>query len=169
MAKHFPELDKVLETSELLSAVKRVKALKPSGKAVSESPELQKQMEASGCWAADWSKVRVAEGFSAHRVAAVKFFGEVQLGKFSDNEVDAQKGVKMPAGVYHSVVVDSVICDDALVCNVGTLANAVVGPEGRGAQLRVGDLQRRDRLRQRRRDSHRHRDRRARGAAPTPS
>jgi hypothetical protein len=127
MAKHFPELDEVLKTSELLAAVKRVKALKPAGKPVSENPELKKQMEASGCWAADWSKVRVPDGFSAHRVAAVKFFGEVTLGNFKSNEVEGAKGVKLPAGVYHSVVVDSVIGDDALVCNVGMLANVVVG------------------------------------------
>ena len=44
MGKHFPELEKVLETSELLAAVKRVKARKPSGKPVSE--ELRKQLEA---------------------------------------------------------------------------------------------------------------------------
>jgi hypothetical protein len=129
MAKHLPELDKVLETSELLAAVKRVKALKPAGKPVSENPELQKQMEAAGCWAADWSKVRVADGFSAHRVASVKFFGEISLGKFTADAVDADKGVKLPAGVYHSVVCDSVIGDDALVHNVGVLSNYVVGPK----------------------------------------
>ncbi|MGB9691405.1 MAG: DUF4954 family protein [Candidatus Sumerlaeaceae bacterium] len=128
MAKYFPELEEVVKKSEVLTAVERVKKLAPKGKAVSEDPELQKQLEAAGCWAADWSKVRVADGFSPRRVAAVKFFGEVYLGKFTENEIEADKGVKLPAGVYHSVVCDSVIEDDALIHNVGVLSNYVVGP-----------------------------------------
>jgi len=129
MAKYFPELEEVLKTSELVQAVQRVKALAPAGKPVSEQPEIQKQLEAAGCWAADWSRVRVAEGFNPKRVAAVKFFGDVYLGKFQAEEIEADKGVKFPAGVYHSVVCDSVISDDALVHNVGVLSNYVVGPK----------------------------------------
>jgi len=128
MAKYFPELEEVLKNSELLNAVARVKKMAPAGKPVSENPELQKQLEAAGCWAADWSKVRVAEGFNPRRVASVKFFGEVYLGKFTENAVEADKGVTLPAGVYHSVVCDCVIGDDALIHNVGALSNYVVGP-----------------------------------------
>ncbi|AXA37378.1 MAG: DUF4954 family protein [Candidatus Hydrogenedentota bacterium] len=129
MAKHFPELEEVLKNSELVQAVQRVKGLAPAGKPVSEQPEIQKQLEAAGCWAADWSRVRVAEGFNPKRVAAVKFFGDVYLGKFQADEIEADKGVKFPAGVYHSVVCDSVISDDALIHNVGVLSNYVVGPK----------------------------------------
>ncbi len=126
--KYFPELQDVLKTSELLQAVERVKKLAPQGKPVSENPELQKQLEAAGCWAADWSKVRVAEGFNPKRVAAVKFFGDVYLGKFTENALEADKGVTFPAGVYHSVLCDCVVEDDALIHNVGVLSNYVVGP-----------------------------------------
>lgn len=127
MAKYFPEIEELLAKSEFLQAVARAKTLAPGGTPVSQKPELQKQLEAAGCWAADWSKVRVAEGFNPRRVAAVKFFGDVYLGRFENDAVEADKGVTLPAGVYHSVVCDCVIEDNALVHNVGVLANCVVG------------------------------------------
>jgi hypothetical protein len=126
MAKFLPELEKVLETSELIAAVKRIKERKPAGKPVSGN--LQKQLAANGCWAADWSKVAVSEGFNPNRAFNVKFFGECYLGKFDAGEVDVEKGVKLSAGVYDSVLVDSIVEDDALVYNVGVLSNYVVGP-----------------------------------------
>ena len=46
MGKHFPELDQVLQTSELLTAVKQVRDMKPAGKPV--SGDVQKQLEANG-------------------------------------------------------------------------------------------------------------------------
>src|ERR1051326_4286965 len=125
MGKHFAELDEVLKSSELLSAVKRVKSAKPAGKPV--SADVIKQLEANRCWAQDWGKVRVADGFNPHHAYDVKFFGEVELGKFSAGEIEVEKGVKLTSGVYNSVIIDSVIGDGALVYNVGTLANYVVG------------------------------------------
>jgi carbonic anhydrase/acetyltransferase-like protein (isoleucine patch superfamily) len=127
MANHFPQLEAVFEQSEFLAAVDRIRKLSPRGTPVSEDPHLQQQLEAAGCWAADWSRVRVAEGFSPHRVAGVKFFGDVVLGRFTENALEAGEGVVLPAGVYHSVVCNCVIEDDALVHNVGVLSNYVVG------------------------------------------
>lgn len=127
MGKHIAELDEVLKSSELLSAVKRVKSAKSAGKPV--SADVIKQLEANRCWAQDWGKVRVADGFNPKHAYDVKFFGEVELGKFSAGEIEVEKGVKLTAGVYNSVIIDSVIGDDALVYNVGTLANYVVGPK----------------------------------------
>lgn len=125
MAKHFPELKEVLEKSELLAAVKRVKGAKSAGKAASQ--ELVKQLEANGCWASDWSKVKLADGFNAKHAFAVKFFGECSIGKMDAEPVEVDKGVKMSTGVYNSVIIDSVIGDNAVIYNVGVLSNAVVG------------------------------------------
>ena len=127
MGKHLQELDKVIEKSELVAAVKRVKELKPAGKPV--TAEVQKQLEAKGCWAQDWSKVFVADKFNPNHVAGVKFFGTCHLGRFDATEVEVDKGVKLASGVYHSVIVDSVIEDNAVVCNVGLLSNYVVGKD----------------------------------------
>lgn len=125
MGKHFPELDQVLQTSELLTAVKKVRDMKLAGKPV--SGDQQKQLEANGCWASDWSKVRVADGFNPQHCFDAKFFGECYLGKFEPGLVEVDKGVKMSAGVYHSTIIDSAILDNALVYNVGLLSNYVVG------------------------------------------
>ena len=126
MAKHLPELEQVMAGSELLAAVKRVKESKPAGKPVSAA--LKKKLEANGCWAGDWSKVRVADGFDASHCFNVKFFGECELGSFSAEPAEIDKGVKLSAGIYDSVVIDSVIGDNAVIYNVGVLSNYVVGP-----------------------------------------
>ncbi|MCX7020161.1 MAG: DUF4954 family protein [bacterium] len=124
MYQYFPELENVIESSELAVAVKRVKSLKPAGKPV--SGEMQKKLEAKGCWAQDWSKVRVADKFNPNHVAGVKFFGECSLGAFEPLEIEVEKGVKLSTGVYNSVLVDTIVEDNALVCNVGLLSNYVV-------------------------------------------
>lgn len=125
MAQFFPELDGVLKSSELLTAVARVKAAKRTGKPVSK--ELAKQLEQNGCWSSDWSKVYAPADLNAKHLFAVKFFGECSIGKFDADPVEVDKGLKMSAGIYNSVVIDSEIGDNAVIYNVGVLSNTVVG------------------------------------------
>lgn len=127
MGKYFPELDNVLESSELLTAVKRVKGASPAGKPV--SAEQIKQLESNRCWSEDWAKVRAVDGFNPRHCYNTTFFGECSLGKFDPAPVDVDKGVKLSPGVYNSVVINSEIGDNALVYNVGLLSNYVVGPD----------------------------------------
>lgn len=126
MPNQLPELKEVLASSELLTAVKRVKACKCPSKPI--SADVQKQLEANSCWAEDWSKVTVSDGFNAKHVFNTKFFGKCCLGTFGPEAIEVEKGVKLSCGVYDSVVIDSCIMDNALVYNVGVLSNYVVGP-----------------------------------------
>ncbi|MBX7243861.1 MAG: DUF4954 family protein [Candidatus Sumerlaeaceae bacterium] len=126
MGKHLAELDKVIETSELVAAVQSLKGRKAAGKPVSDA--LRKELEANRVWAADWGKVRVADGFNPHHAFDVKLFGECYLGKFEAGEIDAGDGVKLSRGVYNSVLTDAIVDDNALVYNVGILSNYYVGP-----------------------------------------
>ncbi len=128
MPKFLTEVESILESSELLQAVKRVKEARLPGRAITEVKGLQAQLESNGCWSPDWTKVRVAEGFSPRHAFATKFFGEVFLGKFANETLPVDKGVELTPGVYNSVIVNSVIGDDALIYNVGVLSNYVVGP-----------------------------------------
>lgn len=129
MAKFLGELESLLETSELLNAVKKVKEWTGTGKPVSENAELQKQLEANGCWSPDWSRVFVADGFRPRHAHSAKFFGDVYLGAFGNEPLEANKGVRLSPGVYNCVIMDSVVGDDALVYNVGVLSNYMVGPK----------------------------------------
>lgn len=125
MGKHLPELDEVLKSSELVAAVSRVKSAQPAGKPVSD--ELRKKLEEHRVWAADWSKIRVAEKFNPNHAFDVKLFGECYLGAFEPGEIEVEKGLKLTTGVYNSCLVNAVVEDNALVYNVGLLSNYVVG------------------------------------------
>lgn len=118
-------LDKLLQTSEFLAAVKRIRERKTKGKVIND--ELQKQLELNRCWSDDWSKVRVADGFNAHHVFDAKFFGECYLGTFTKSPVKADDGVSLSPGVYNSVIINSDVEDDALVYNAGVVSNYVIG------------------------------------------
>jgi hypothetical protein len=83
-------------------------------------------LEGAGNWSADWSQVRVAEGFDWRRVRHSSFHGQVVLGRFA-RAVRLGAGVELPSGVFHSTVVNSVIGNDALVRDVKLLANYVIG------------------------------------------
>src|SRR3954451_19383285 len=85
------------------------------------------RLERQGSSADDWSKVLVAKGFDPARVRGSHFHGEVVLGAFC-GQVRLDGGLAMPAGIYNSTVVNSVIGHDALVRHVKLLSNYAVGP-----------------------------------------
>lgn len=83
-------------------------------------------MEGSGCSAADWSKVRVGEGFDARRVRRVRFAGAVTIGAL-DGEVTLD-GVALPAELADATLVDCELGDNVRVAQVRShLANYRVG------------------------------------------
>lgn len=125
---------RLADSSELLRAVASVRADGGLNFALGEVPlrGLQKpeiaELEARGCAAEDWSRVRVAVGFNPRRVRACEFRGDVVLGRFRQR-VQLADGVEVIAGVANSTLVDCVVGDDAVVKDVRLLANYVIGPE----------------------------------------
>lgn len=134
MPIRFPELEEALTTSELLAAVARDRGRTPRGS--EPSMEMVAQLKANRCWAEDWAKIRVPDGFNPLHCFDAKFMGEVELGLFRNHDLELGDGVTMSSGVYSSVVKDCVIGDDALVYNVGMLANSSVGPRAVVASTR---------------------------------
>src|SRR5262249_17292163 len=84
-----------------------------------------------GNTAADWSRVRVADGFNPRRVRNCEFRGDVILGEFKQRVRLAER-TEVVAGVSNSTLVDCVIGHNALVRDVRLLANYVVAT-GAGA------------------------------------
>jgi hypothetical protein len=77
---------------------------------------------------ADWSRLRVAEGFDWRRIRNSDFHGDVTLGRFTKH-VALGPGIEVPTGIQNSTVVDCVIGHNALVRDVKLLANYVVGED----------------------------------------
>ncbi len=88
------------------------------------------QLEALGNSCADWTRVRVADGFDPRSVRHSSFHGDVVLGRFRE-PATLGDGVQVPSGVYGSTVADSCVGHNALVRDVGLLARSVVGESAR--------------------------------------
>jgi hypothetical protein len=85
------------------------------------------RLEALGNSAADWGRVRAADGFDPATVRQSRFQGDVILGRFT-RPVPIADSLTLPSGIYQSTLADCVIGHDALVQDVRLLAHYVVGP-----------------------------------------
>ena len=112
------------------------------------------QLIRQGCICANWSKIRVADGFRAERVQATHFCGDVELGVF-EKEVSFFGGVSKPAGIYHATIhnctignnvyishvrnyiANYIIEDDAVIDNIDLLAVDGVSAFGNGTEVAV--------------------------------
>jgi NDP-sugar pyrophosphorylase family protein len=118
------------------------------------SAEQITRLTAQGCSCADWSNVRVAEGFDAAKVKTTHFCGHVKLGVF-DKQVSFPGGVKKPAGISNATIhnctignnvyinqvrnyiANYVIEDDVLIENVDLLAVEGESSFGNGTEVAV--------------------------------
>lgn len=75
------------------------------------------QLTRQGCACADWSNVRVAEGFDAARVREAHFYGEVRLGMFT-GDVSFFGGVSKPTGISHATIHNCTIGNNAYISHV---------------------------------------------------
>jgi hypothetical protein len=79
-------------------------------------------LKGQGCWAEDWSHVRVKDPLRVDRVAHVRFSGQVRLGTM-DGAVRLAGGLTLPCGIRHCAVHNCSIGDGAYLSHVGCLAN----------------------------------------------
>jgi hypothetical protein len=95
------------------------------------------QLEDQGCRAEDWRQVHVATGFIAARVQDSRFYGAVELGRFS-SELEVEPGVFRPSGIYNSTLEDCRIADEVRVAGVGELVRYDI--EGGVVLQQIGSL-----------------------------
>jgi len=89
------------------------------------APDEIRALEAGGSHAADWSKVRVAEGFAPSAVRRCRFSGTVHLGAF--RKPVTLHGIEIPSGLSDSHLHGCTIGDDALIQQTNLLAHYDVG------------------------------------------
>jgi hypothetical protein len=83
------------------------------------------QLERLGNSSADWSRVRVADGFDWRKVRHSSFHGDVLLGRCT-RQVRLAEGLELPAGIYNATLANCVIGNDVFIRDVRLLANYVV-------------------------------------------
>jgi hypothetical protein len=89
------------------------------------TPDEIRALESGGTRAADWSKVRVADGFKPAAVQRCRFSGEVTLG--ASKKPVYINGVEIPSGLIDSHIHQCSIGESTLVQQVNLLANYDVG------------------------------------------
>jgi hypothetical protein len=124
----------VLDTSELVSAVKAVKEKRGRSVLFGDNVRfLTKEeidaLKGQGNYAQDWAQIFVSKKFTVRHVFNCNFFGTCVLGSFTAQEIPVAPGVKVPSGIYQSTIINAEIGDNALVMNVGLLANYLVHVE----------------------------------------
>ncbi|MBR2609102.1 MAG: DUF4954 family protein [Bacteroidales bacterium] len=84
-------------------------------------------LESQSCVAEDWTRVVVAEGFSAGYVRNVRFSGDVRLGVFR-KDFAMPGGMRKHSGIYNATLHNVVVGDDCCIENVKNyIANYEIG------------------------------------------
>ena len=79
-------------------------------------------LEQNGCWAEDWSRVKVAETFIPYNFHRVLFYGDICLGSF-DKQVEVASGFYKHAGINDATLRNVTIGTDCLIEKVGNFIN----------------------------------------------
>ncbi|MDE7407548.1 MAG: DUF4954 family protein, partial [Muribaculaceae bacterium] len=61
------------------------------------------RLESNGCVCHDWSRVKVADAFSASACRSVRFSGDVELGDLSGS-FTLEGGIVLPAGITNAAI-----------------------------------------------------------------
>ena len=79
-------------------------------------------LENNVCWAEDWQRVLVAEGFKPYNFHRVMFYGDIRLGEFN-KMVEVSKGFLKHSGINDATLRNVTVGDDCLIEKVGNYIN----------------------------------------------
>ena len=79
-------------------------------------------LKENSCWAEDWSRVVVADGFLPNFFHRVMFYGDIQLGTF-DKQVEVSSGFTKHSGINDATLRNVTVGDNCLIEKVGSFIN----------------------------------------------
>jgi hypothetical protein len=79
-------------------------------------------LENNMCWAEDWQRVLVAEGFKPYNFHRVIFYGDIRLGEFNKS-VEVSKGFLKHSGINDATLRNVTVGNDCLIEKVGNYIN----------------------------------------------
>jgi Domain of unknown function (DUF4954) len=87
-----------------------------------------KQLIANGNTSDDWKNVFVNSIFNADLIRNCKFFGFIRIGKLEPFFLEF-KNLRMPVGIYNSIIVSSDIGDNVAIDNVHFMSHYIIGDD----------------------------------------
>ncbi len=79
-------------------------------------------LEQNGCWAEDWTRVKVAPTFRPYNFHRVVLYGDITLGSF-DKQVEVSKGFQKHSGINDATLRNVSIGNNCLIEKVGNFIN----------------------------------------------
>ena len=79
-------------------------------------------LEHNSCWAEDWRRVRVAEGFRPYGFHRVVFYGDIRLGIF-EKQIEVSRGFAKHSGISDATLRNVTVGDNCLIEKVGNFIN----------------------------------------------
>lgn len=79
-------------------------------------------LEKNVCWAQDWQRVMVADGFKPYNFHRVMFYGDIRLGEFN-KQVEVGKGFYKHSGINDCTLHNVTVGNDCLIEKVGNYIN----------------------------------------------
>lgn len=89
-----------------------------------EVDQLVRNGNSSDCW----DKIRVADPFETSLVKNCSFFGLIRIGKLEPQCLEFHD-LRLPVGLYNSMIISSDIGDNTAIHNVGYLSHYIIGSE----------------------------------------
>jgi len=130
MANFKETLSSILNESEFLQKISDIKnslnektlTSRYRNLAIEEIDQLKKQNN----HAESWDTVLVTDGFLTSFILNSSFYGKCYLGRFTGFPLEIENDTILQSGIYDSIIKDSKIDDEALICKCGLIANCVV-------------------------------------------
>jgi hypothetical protein len=88
----------------------------------------KKLLIANNNFSHNWDHVEVADPFNAQLVSNCKFYGWVRIGKLEAVFLEFHD-VRLPVGLYNSVIISCDLGDNVIVSNVNYLSHYIIGNE----------------------------------------
>lgn len=86
-------------------------------------------LKANSCWAEDWGKIQVADGFCPNFMHRVMLYGEVRIGAF-EKEVEVSPGFVKHSGINDATLRNVHLGDNCLIERMGNyINNYTIGDE----------------------------------------
>jgi hypothetical protein len=79
-------------------------------------------LENNACWAEDWNRILVADGFRPYNFHRVVFYGDIHLGEFN-KKVEVSKGFFKHSGINDATLRNVFVGNDCLIEKVGNFIN----------------------------------------------
>ncbi len=81
-----------------------------------------KVLKENSCWAEDWKKVKVKDGFKPNFLHRVMLYGDIFIGAFT-KDVEVSKGFFKHSGINNATLRNVIVGDDCLIENIGNFIN----------------------------------------------